>query len=210
MTNVNIKLRTKNHNLIANGINAMYDKLINGKQAAEKHYNDGETIQVVRRGVWYDMTESDKHLFASDLFIFRVKPEKINEMLNQIQANRVSLDNCPRHKFELGEPPYQIGEKVQCLRCGGFMSLTSVGEYVRGYVAASGDPDDIVKNWYGDSVSKGLQWYNLTPVTCPHCKGYGDNRHELGKPFKHCCGCHGVGSVPRCNAVLMMRGNRDL
>lgn len=187
----------------------MYDKLINGVEASAQ-YKSGVAVQFVRRGVWQDMTERYRHLLRSDLCIFRVKPVKVNEMLSEIQANRISLDNCPRHKFNLGEPPYQLGEKVQCLRCGGFMSLTNVGDYVRGYVAAMGNPDDIVTNWYGEPVSGVLEWHKSTPVTCPHCKGHGDNRSELGAPYRHCVACKGVGSVPRCNANLMTVGNRDL
>lgn len=187
----------------------MYKDLLNGSKAETK-FNDGATIEFARRAEWITLTESDKHLFASDLFIFRVKPETVNVMLSEIQANRVTLDNCPRHYFDLHDRPLQLGEKIQCKRCGGKMSLSTVGDYVRGYEASGADPNDIVKNWYGDNVSHKIGWNSLAPVTCPHCKGYGDNRFEIGKPFKHCSICKGSGSVARCNAMLITKGNNDL
>lgn len=190
----------------------MYDNLIMGGEA-EQLYRQGATIEVVQRGVCRDVTNSDHHLFKSDLFIFRVKPEKRNEMLSEIQANRVTLDNCPRHRFDLKKSPFKIGEKVRCDRCSGWMSLTQVGYYVRGYAAAGANPCDIVDDWYGELISDDAQWHNKQPVTCPRCKGagkLGEVPDQTVAAVNECHTCKGSGCVPRCNAILMTKGNLDI
>lgn len=69
------------------------------------------------------------------------------DMLKAIRANRARLDACPKHRFELSEPPYHIGQDATCVNCHGEMKLTQIDEYVRGYRAAGGNPCDIVPNW---------------------------------------------------------------
>lgn len=70
--------------------------------------------------------------------------QEAHELLEQIKANRVRLNNCPKHRFEIGEPPYRFGEKFTCCNCGGKMDAVYALEYVNGYAAAGGDPNDII------------------------------------------------------------------
>lgn len=74
-------------------------------------------------------------------------PEDSEALLARIRANQDKLDACPKHLFDLGEPPYSIGQRHTCLNCGGVEKLTAIGDYVRGYIAAGGNPNDIVPNW---------------------------------------------------------------
>lgn len=73
--------------------------------------------------------------------------EESLELFEQIKANRRRLDAYPKHRFDLGEPPYRFGEKATCQNCGGSMDLTDIGQYARGYAAAGGNPNDVVPNW---------------------------------------------------------------
>lgn len=74
-------------------------------------------------------------------------PEKQKELFSMIQQNRRRVDQCPRHKFAIGEPPYAIGTKSICQNCNGELSLVEIAAYARGYAAAGGSPNDIVENW---------------------------------------------------------------
>lgn len=53
----------------------------------------------------------------------------------EVQANSVRLRGCARHRFD-GD--WKIGQRKVCLVCGGGMSLTDIGNYIRGYEAAGG------------------------------------------------------------------------
>lgn len=181
----------------------MYKDLITGSQA-KTELEKGNDVEVVVRGQWERVTKDNRHLLRSDLFIFRVLPKKHNEMLNAIQANRITLDNCPRHRFILDK--ITMGEKCQCLRCGGWMPLTSIGDYVRGFVAAKGDPCEIVPDWYGESISSQNGWHLQQPVTCPHCKGSGYSAILDAD----CRTCSGKGSLRRVEAVGLTIGNQDV
>lgn len=182
----------------------MYKHLLTGCEAVV-YYKEGVTIEFVHRAKWVTMTESYERLFASDLRIFRVKHETTSEKLRDIQANRIALDNCPRHRFDLNKTPLDIGVKLECQRCGGKMSASTVGDYIRGYEASGADPSDIIDNWYGEQVSSKIGWNAVVPVTCPHCKGTG-----LNQAGEMCQICKGKGSTARCNAMLVTNGNRDL
>lgn len=37
--------------------------------------------------------------------------------------------------------------KIVCFNCGGAMDLIKVSEYVRGYIAAGGNPNDVWPGW---------------------------------------------------------------
>lgn len=66
----------------------------------------------------------------------------------RIRKNRDALDNCPRHSFDAFPlEGIRIGAKLKCNKCGGEMALTQVGEYVRGYVAAGRNGNDILPGW---------------------------------------------------------------
>ena len=70
--------------------------------------------------------------------------QEAHELMEQIKANRVRLNNCPKHRFEVGEPPYRFGEKFTCCNCRGKMGAIYAFEYANGYAAAGGDPNDII------------------------------------------------------------------
>jgi hypothetical protein len=65
----------------------------------------------------------------------------------EVKANRAKLDGCARHRFEA--KPVKLGEKQICLMCGGTISLTDMGNYIRGYEAAGGSADDIWPGYRG-------------------------------------------------------------
>lgn len=73
--------------------------------------------------------------------------EQTNALWEAIKANRKRLNECPKHRFEIGEPPYRLMQKATCLHCHGEMELTTIDEYLRGYRAAGGNPNDIVPGW---------------------------------------------------------------
>ena len=78
-----------------------------------------------------------------------VPRDDIMSIWEQVKANSTKLRACPRHRFLGGE--IRLGQKVVCLFCGGEMGLVSVGDYIRGYVAAGGDENDV---WPGFSAAR--------------------------------------------------------
>lgn len=74
-------------------------------------------------------------------------PDRQKEIFSLIQQNRRRVDQCKRHKFEIGIPPYAIGTKAICRNCNGELSLVEIGAYCRGYEAAGGNANDIVEGW---------------------------------------------------------------
>lgn len=74
-------------------------------------------------------------------------PNEGKELFNKIRINRKRLDNCRKHHFDIGEPPYRLGQVATCWNCGGEMPLLEIGAYVRGYKAAGGVANDIVQGY---------------------------------------------------------------
>jgi len=70
----------------------------------------------------------------------------VTSIWQDVKRNRAALDGCPRHRFA-GVQVRTLGEKFRCEACNGQMSLTDIGSYIRGYVAAGGRPDDIWPGW---------------------------------------------------------------
>ena len=73
--------------------------------------------------------------------------EETGALYAAIKANQKRLDNCKRHRFDLGDPPYHFGMKVTCQNCGGEMDAIKAFVYVQGYEAAGGDPNDVIPNF---------------------------------------------------------------
>lgn len=73
----------------------------------------------------------------------------------QVQANRRTLDGCPRHLFE--EAEVRIGQKLTCKCCAGQMTLTDIGNYIKGYEAAGKDATDIWPAWTTTRVNDGVE-----------------------------------------------------
>lgn len=65
----------------------------------------------------------------------------------EVKENLRKLRACTKHRF--AEQPVKIGQKVECLNCGGKMGLISIGDYIAGYKAAGGSVDDIWPNYEG-------------------------------------------------------------
>ena len=38
--------------------------------------------------------------------------------------------------------------RLSCIHCGGEMDLSSIARYLEGYVAAGGNPDDVLRGFY--------------------------------------------------------------
>lgn len=72
--------------------------------------------------------------------------DDVLQIWEEVKANKARLDACPRHRFPGGS--VKIGQKVICQACGGGMSLTDAGSYVRGYEAKGGSADDIWHGWH--------------------------------------------------------------
>lgn len=83
--------------------------------------------------------------------------------LEAIRLNRIKLDACPCHCFEVEGVQLAPGEKVRCSECGGFMSLTDANQYVRGFVAAGGDPLKVWASWNTPGEE--------ADTRCPQCIG---------------------------------------
>ncbi|WP_448043834.1 hypothetical protein [Bradyrhizobium liaoningense] len=63
----------------------------------------------------------------------------------QVKANSARIRGCKRHRFEA--KPVKLGQKQTCLECGGQISLTDMGNYIAGFVAAGGDANAIWPGW---------------------------------------------------------------
>lgn len=64
-----------------------------------------------------------------------------------LKENRERLDNCQKHRFEVGPPPYRFGMKLLCVNCKGELDAVQAFRYCQGYKAAGGDPNDVIPNW---------------------------------------------------------------
>lgn len=75
------------------------------------------------------------------------------------QANVAALDACPRHHFEISDELIaqgvgaMFGMKLNCHRCNGRMDMLHINQYVRGYAAAGGNPNDILPGWNNDETN---------------------------------------------------------
>lgn len=78
----------------------------------------------------------------------------------EAQANVERLNGCPRHHFVMTDeqvvagPGALFGKKLTCHRCNGRMDMLGVNQYVRGYQAAGGNPNDILPGWNDDRTTE--------------------------------------------------------
>jgi hypothetical protein len=85
--------------------------------------------------------------------------------LEAIRANRDRLDACPRHSFAYEVPGIEggvaamFGQKVKCLKCGGFMDLVALNYYIRGYEAAGKDGNDVLPGWREEKPGNGRTYF---------------------------------------------------
>lgn len=74
-----------------------------------------------------------------------IPSDEVRGIWEKAKANDAIVRGCPRHRFS-GEAV--IGKRKPCDACGGTLSLSDIGNYIRGYKAAGADPNDI---WPGYS-----------------------------------------------------------
>lgn len=78
----------------------------------------------------------------------------------EAQANVEKLNCCPRHLFEMTDeqvnagPAALFGKKLTCQRCKGRMDMINVNQYVRGFAAAGGNPNDVLPGWNNDDTTE--------------------------------------------------------
>lgn len=79
--------------------------------------------------------------------------KKINKdwfqgMIGEVRQNLTTIDNCPRHRVSASKfDQYEQGMTITCEVCGGKFTRVYLGNYIQGYKAAGGDPNDIVPGW---------------------------------------------------------------
>jgi hypothetical protein len=76
-------------------------------------------------------------------------PATRRRLWDQAVTNNQKLNDCPKHYFtaELPPPLERFQARITCERCGGQMRLLDVNQYIRGYVAAGKNPNDIWPGW---------------------------------------------------------------
>lgn len=70
----------------------------------------------------------------------------VAEILAGVRRNHGALKACPRHHFK-GFAEAGLGGKLTCTHCGGEMRLSDTLLYTRGYMAAGGNPEDVIEGW---------------------------------------------------------------
>lgn len=71
---------------------------------------------------------------------------ELEEMIKDARAMAQRIRECPRHSFP-ANGHYRLEESLTCLNCKGRMNLIEIGNYVRGYKAAGGNPKDVWPDW---------------------------------------------------------------
>lgn len=66
-------------------------------------------------------------------------------ILAELQDNQNRLDECKRHYWPSME--YTIGAVCVCANCGGCMKVVEAAEYLNGYRAAGGNPNDVLPGY---------------------------------------------------------------
>lgn len=72
-----------------------------------------------------------------------IPQDDVKKIWEVAKANVIKLHNCKRHHFETAVRPLALGMKLTCDVCGGVIGTTQLAEYIRGYEAAGGNPNDI-------------------------------------------------------------------
>lgn len=68
-------------------------------------------------------------------------------ILAEVRENHAKLRACKKHRFPAIGDNYRLGQRMRCLACGGDMSLTDAVMYLRGYIAAGGNAQDVFPDW---------------------------------------------------------------
>lgn len=78
-----------------------------------------------------------------------ITPERLADAraaLDKIREIHRRVRECPRHLFETMPQP-RMGEKLTCSTCNGEVSAVDAFTYVRGFMAAGGDPLVVAPWW---------------------------------------------------------------
>ena len=75
--------------------------------------------------------------------------------LDEIRANLRKVRKCQRHRFE-EQPKAQLGHRIACSSCGGTMDNIAAFHYIRGFIAAGGDPLVVAPWWVQAHETRGL------------------------------------------------------
>jgi hypothetical protein len=72
--------------------------------------------------------------------------EASRKLWEEVKENHRRQEACPKHHFTYDK--VQIGKPIECDNCGGTMQFTDAGMYVKGYMAAGGNADDVWPGWF--------------------------------------------------------------
>lgn len=115
-------------------------------------------------------------------------PNTQRQIYKRAKINQIKLDGCTRHRFNVELIPVALGAKAVCLSCGGAMPVLEVAQYIRGFIAAGGDPEAVCPGFWPVDVPYGV-------VHCPACNGVGVSDEQT-------CGlCNGSGHIKPAQAI---------
>jgi len=125
--------------------------------------------------------------------------------LEKIRLNRIRLDSCALHKFEVAGLTVEaiqqgFGKKVRCTECRGEMPLVEANQYVRGVLAAGGYPLEVWADFHNPGEE--LQ------TCCPQCIGrtYVEPRPN---DFFDCDLCESTGFVTVSTARTFLKEQNE-
>lgn len=80
-------------------------------------------------------------------------PSSVRARFEEIKVNNAKLRACAKHRFRLPPIPpngYPFRMGCVCEVCQGLMAGDKILVYVEGYIAAGGNPTDVVVNWFSN------------------------------------------------------------
>jgi len=63
----------------------------------------------------------------------------------QVKANHARIDGCKGHTFK--PIKHKLGQKHTCLNCGGIVEAPYLIAYIKGWVDAGKDANDVFPGW---------------------------------------------------------------
>lgn len=72
---------------------------------------------------------------------------EMRRLMEEVRENVRRWQACPKHRFATGAEGVRLGDRVRCEACGVDVSLLDAATYVRGYMAAGGDPEEVFPGW---------------------------------------------------------------
>jgi hypothetical protein len=77
--------------------------------------------------------------------------DEVDEIWKAVQENQKRLSGCLRHRFDMSglEGVALLRADIPCLECGGTMRSGDIRTYIKGYIAAGGDPEEVWPGWSG-------------------------------------------------------------